>query len=772
VFPGLLRDLVACSTPATVPWKSSPNDWLDTFDWDVLVLNDDNQNLINFNIELCSGFFPCFINVDGRGNTLLRTENGSISCLASNDCVGVIMQSLKLTCNQSKSNESESSATIFTIHQSDLIMRNVTCSSCVFGANGGVIQSHGRASLLLEQSRFANLRTSGSGAAVSFFGGRVKVTDSSFANCVADQGGGAIWASTMDHGYGGGGNTELVMHSSAFYNCTSAGPGGAILISSLSEYLGRIEIEIDSTNFTGCAGHVGGALATSGPSASVRMTNCNLILCRALDMGGALSIRDSAVIEIMNSLLERNLAQGMGGGAVHLSNARFLHNSSFFIGNSAPAGGGGIIYWQGTVNSELMSYKDCGTNNTAQYGPCIASGYKKLEVGSSISSTSPVIPGMPVCFKVTKVDSYGQIIASDNSSLITVHHWLGSQLETSDARGSNSSMASSALERPVLGGSLLFPMIAGIVNACFTIMPVFARVSVREGIATIGIEPTIYFQGVDSETCSMMKSSSMSLPTSAGREVCPPGYIIFINSKSNASSSGPGTCRLCGHGTYSANPLTKNPSSTSNDPSCIPCPAGADCNLGGSQIRFPSGIWALAENGLYILESCPAGHQLINSTSGTSFGTFSYLMQQCRVCLPGEYIVDPNHDACQKCPPGCSFVLILVFNLKDLHIYWNARQNIMFLHAALIFISEQAQAAQTEAQSFLLFLEADGQSQGVPGILLVAHQDSSLKLRCVPFAQPHGTALAITHLPCRADHAFTRSRGRSLHLRAFLSFTL
>eukprot|EP00961_Rhodomonas_salina_P042551 571767-Rhodomonas_salina.3 len=58
------------------------------------------------------------------------------------------------------------------------------------------------------------------------------------------------------------------------------------------------------------------------------------------------------------------------------------------------------------------------------------------------------------------------------------------------------------------------------------------------------------------------------------------------------------------------------------------------------------------ELGIYILKSCPPGHQLVNSDDGTS-GTFSALQQDCRRCTPGlQYIVDPNKGRCMDCPKG------------------------------------------------------------------------------------------------------------------------
>ena len=47
--------------------------------------------------------------------------------------------------------------------------------------------------------------------------------------------------------------------------------------------------------------------------------------------------------------------------------------------------------------------------------------------------------------------------------------------------------------------------------------------------------------------------------------------------------------------------------------------------------------------GRYSLISCPAGYQTQNTTHDT---------QACHACLESQYIIDPDEDACEKCPPG------------------------------------------------------------------------------------------------------------------------
>jgi hypothetical protein len=57
-----------------------------------------------------------------------------------------------------------------------------------------------------------------------------------------------------------------------------------------------------------------------------------------------------------------------------------------------------------------------------------------------------------------------------------------------------------------------------------------------------------------------------------------------------------------------------------------------------------SWVQAASDVGKYRLVGCPPGHQTLNNTHDT---------QQCLACnVDSQYIIDPDTDACQKCPPG------------------------------------------------------------------------------------------------------------------------
>jgi hypothetical protein len=273
----------------------------------------------------------------------------------------------------------------------------------------------------------------------------------------------------------------------------------------------------------------------------------------------------------------------------------------------------------------------CGSDNSALYGNCIASDFKQL-LASQIQHS--IFPGLSMNMLVLKKDAYNQTIASDSTSIIQIQPSLNGTW----------SADRSVL---VLGNTLEY-FKSGEAAFVFALKPTFAVIDAERGLAKLDGNSGIYVFGSDSQTGIIMRSGVQILSLGQGKSVCPVGYILMPDKP--GASSGLAACALCKPGTYSIHPLT-HVSGSGSSPTCVNCPSGGSCLEGGSTIHFPVGTW-LAIDGIYVLQSCPAGFQLVNSTLGTSKGEFSNNLQQCKPCLPGEYIINPNMDSCQKCPPG------------------------------------------------------------------------------------------------------------------------
>jgi hypothetical protein len=273
------------------------------------------------------------------------------------------------------------------------------------------------------------------------------------------------------------------------------------------------------------------------------------------------------------------------------------------------------------------SYSWCGAGNAAVYGNCIASSYKRLNISAPVSS---VYPGMSISIAVQKMDTYNQVISTDSSSVLQVYPSPNSRLS--------------------ILGQTIARMHAGRAVFEIAIKPVFAWVDAVFHVASLVHAPEIYIEGSDSFepfTQSAMTSNPVTFQFSQGDHVCPVGYILKLDTPIGGSRAG--TCYFCSEGTYSLYPLF-GASNTSN-PTCVPCPLQAlqngDCMKGGGVVNFSVGRWEVSD-GIYRLAGCPPGHQMINSVGGL----FSYQIQECLRCGPGQYILDSSNTnySCQRCP--------------------------------------------------------------------------------------------------------------------------
>ena len=272
-----------------------------------------------------------------------------------------------------------------------------------------------------------------------------------------------------------------------------------------------------------------------------------------------------------------------------------------------------------------------GEMNSALYGPFIASDYKELEVSRMAEL---VYTGLPFNFTVTKKDAYGNTIRTDSSSVLEAKPSLAHGI--ADPRTSVVGLAVSRLSEGVAWFQFAVETSFSIIEYDRQNTSLYAPIFL-----------SLTSEGIDAESGVKMESGLVPLNVQHGSSVCPGGFILVSDKSSEVS--GPAVCDLCKTNTYSISPLALLPGSSV--PSCLQCPAGCQCTGGGTDIHCEIGSWKPVD-GVYRVMSCPAGFQLINSTAGTSRGQFSSNQQQCKPCLPEQYIINPDVDACQDCPPG------------------------------------------------------------------------------------------------------------------------
>ena len=365
-----MQDLQGVTVPRDVFWAHGgwPNWLLFVYDWDSIILNPNITASVTVGVDLCTDFFPCSVYLKGVPRGFIEfTGSGYISCLASDSCLEVTILDVSILCQNRYD-----SISVLKIQGSALNVSNTSFSNCQSSTDGGVIQSYDLSIISIYSCRFHDIHSDGFGGAISSFGGSLSVSDSVFSNCSSRKGGGSIWSSAFQGCYGSiqPFSTTLGIQSSVFYDSATDGAGGALLAESPTTPVGgeALEVTILSSTFSNCrAGEDGGALRTSGASVRATLKSVNFIACVSVGSGGAISASDFSSLSLISSLLIRNSANGLGGGAIHVNESSLLLYNTSITDNSAPLGGGGVLFWQGTV---YASNQGCPTGSKSAASFC------------------------------------------------------------------------------------------------------------------------------------------------------------------------------------------------------------------------------------------------------------------------------------------------------------------------------------------------------------------------------------------------------------------
>jgi hypothetical protein len=291
----------------------------------------------------------------------------------------------------------------------------------------------------------------------------------------------------------------------------------------------------------------------------------------------------------------------------------------------------------GAISLGLLGV-ECGDRNTALYGRCVASDYKYFRM-EEVDTCSP---GLPLRVSVIKLDAYNQTVASDSSSFVQLFPLYSYQTKDPEV---------------TITGDSVVQLSAGRADFSIIITPKFSRIDFTNNTASLRSRVYLVARGQDSQSDMTLESEGKAVSFGEGALVCPAGYILAPDKNLVVDSAA--SCRFCQPGTYSVNPLAPIPGSLPPVPACLNCPTGGRCVMGGADVQFEAGEWTVV-NGVFHLLGCPAGYQLVNSTQGTSRGTFAYALQHCKPCLVGQYIINPNMDECQHCPAGVATFRLLV----------------------------------------------------------------------------------------------------------------
>jgi hypothetical protein len=156
-----------------LPHEVEESWFIDVFDWDTISVDAVGPTRSSISLNLCGGILPCYINIQGRQSTLiqgrqstliLQSELGFISCSVGSGCSGIKIHSIKFGCSRDVVR-----GPVFKIQGSSITIANSQFSNCTFEQDGGVVQSFGDLTVVIESGTFQNISSLGYGGVVSAF---------------------------------------------------------------------------------------------------------------------------------------------------------------------------------------------------------------------------------------------------------------------------------------------------------------------------------------------------------------------------------------------------------------------------------------------------------------------------------------------------------------------------------------------------------------------------------------------------------------------------
>ncbi|CAI2370232.1 unnamed protein product [Moneuplotes crassus] len=337
--------------------------------------------------------------------------------------------------------------------------------------------------------------------------------------------------------------------------------------------------------------------------------------------GGAIKIIDST-ITISNTSLSNNIADIAGAVDFECSSTvvcKLEINNSTFQNNSASIQGGAINY--NLKRPKLLD--SCFINNSAQYGPDLASYPVKIRLKNDLNSNielSGIGSGVAISspLEIALLDYDNQEMNLNNEDQIGIFTQIGS---SASVEGINS-----------------FPFKSGIANI--------------EGIIFVSqpgsknVTFNAHTSAIDSKKVSTaFPNKDFSSNITVDFRFCEPGEEITQQN----------TCRECDAGTYSL---------IWNSTQCVKCMNNAEC-LGRNQVSVSPGYWRASQTSTFIAEC-------INKDAcngGFSSGTLhpvdcaeGYQGELCAQCLANENVKyrKTGNSKCEKCPsPVWNAILVI-----------------------------------------------------------------------------------------------------------------
>ncbi|EKX52472.1 hypothetical protein GUITHDRAFT_101644 [Guillardia theta CCMP2712] len=473
-------------------------DLLTSYDWDTILLPPCSHaqaclSLVS-QLTLCDrSWMPCFLSLKGSNSGITLFHDAAILCDAKQGCSGISASNLTLFCSGYR--QGTNAALRMLSVGAHLELDRVSVFGCSSQDDGGSVQLYGGATGALASRRFVGSSSAGSGGAIMLQGSTMSIVDSTFEDCWASAGGGAIALRSQPVDY-------------------------------FPTVMSRPVLLVDRSRF---------------------LTNS------AVD-GGALRAENGSMITIRSSVFSSNTVS-RNGGAMYLQASDARLEDDQFLHNEAVGGGGGAVLWEQREpvvvhQKEFMSSSSLCTDdqqgNKAFYGPCIASGFHLLQLEAAENS---FYPGILFSLNVTKFDFYRQQVRTDSQA----------SLQVQTVRLSSSSGDALVVESKSINlkeGAAVFDMSVKSYFIASSRFP-FVQVSGNPAIEVFGLDAAsglqIQSNPIEMETSPavcpagyVLKADSASFPAFAVCDRCSPdSYALNAFSGSNSTQL---ACLRCPHG--------------------------------------------------------------------------------------------------------------------------------------------------------------------------------------------------------------------------------
>ena len=426
---GVLGDLYAVVVSREISWTTSTADFfVEVYDWDLIIAEDDTKSLLSFELDLCTRFFPCYAHILGTEDADVHTlGEGSMVCLASSGCSGVVLESFTFSCEHAVSSNA-----LLIVSSQILSIINITFLGCSKQTEGEVTYVYPKNQVAENESTISHFGISNT----SFFLKTPQAVQDFSANCF-------LW-----HDYAVNMSAYKVSATShvSKLSATVLQSSSISLVSNATSQAATFTIPYHNATFISQALHyptseVGIAVFNSAGSLKVDSSQATFTLLTSQANVALLTTDQGNFSELKNA---------SGSSVSMTSSAKNASGSSVSMTSSAKnASGSSVSMTSSAKNASGSSVCRTSSAKNASGSSVSMTSSAKNASGSSVSMTNSVsMTSSAVTREKNSTHQQPSYSSTKDSVLITFGNWGGkasfSILETKSNSGDSNYSTQSA----------------------------------------------------------------------------------------------------------------------------------------------------------------------------------------------------------------------------------------------------------------------------------------------------------------------------------------